>query len=483
MKAPRLIHLLYAAFAVACGSSAAGTNGGNTSWLERCAEDAECESGVCGNEQCQEPCSDDEDCSAVGACRCEAGQCLSGGCETSPGDDNPDSPDNPNNPGDDNPASPGDDNPDNDSSEPQDAAPTDRETEPPGQDCVISVQGSMRMYEHGTTTFVSDAGGCAECTCDDGTLTCSGTPCPQQEPSGDECNGDVCEAGLTCAQVRCDEPKMCLPAPPPFCDAYAGLYCDCDDATGLVQECLPAYGVAHTGPCESDAPCPGKSNFELALREARKCVKDVSCEAVFVEDNYQCGVPVSATSLTSLVAVYQAWGEEGSTDAPCALETGCDAPERQRIPRCIDQVCDWVYLDASLGERCDPTVGCVDGSVCAVASCGQPGVCVVAEQGACDGDLEPVCACDGQTYANRCMAGQNAIAHEGDCGGSCFSPLQNLELAYDQGTGVVGCPCTSGTDPPVCLTAEGRTPFVALECLDDQWVAVDNEACIAELQP
>ncbi len=464
MKAPRWIPLLFVGLAVACGGSTAGTNGGNTSWLERCASDSECESGVCANQRCQQPCSDDEDCSAVGSCRCEAGQCLASSCESSL--DNETSSDNETSP---------------DNAGPEDAG-SEQQAQSPGQDCAISVQGNLRMYEHGTTTFVSDVGGCSECTCDDGTLTCAGVSCPPQETSEDECNGNVCDEGLFCAQVRCDEPKMCLPPPPPVCDTHAGLYCGCDNVTQLSQGCLPAYGVAHTGPCESDVPCPGKSNFELALRQARQCVFDTSCEGVFSENQYQCGVPVNAAGLESLVAVYQAWSDEQTTDAECALEGGCDAPERERTPKCIDQVCDWVYLDAGLGERCDPTVGCSDGSICAVASCGQPGTCVV-EQAACDGDLAPVCACDGQTYANRCLAGSNAIAHAGECGGSCFSPVQNLEVAYDQGTGVVGCPCISGVDPPACLISGGATPFVALECQGDQWVAVDNADCIAELQP
>jgi hypothetical protein len=58
--------------------------------------------------------------------------------------------------------------------------------------------------------------------------------------------------------------------------------------------------------------------------------------------------------------------------------------------------------------------------------------------------------------------------------GSCFSPTQNLEQAYDMGA--VGCPC-SALDEDVCVS-DSNNRDVALICDEGVWQAVQDGPCM-----
>jgi hypothetical protein len=60
-------------------------------------------------------------------------------------------------------------------------------------------------------------------------------------------------------------------------------------------------------------------------------------------------------------------------------------------------------------------------------------------------------------------------------GAGCYSPTQNLQLAYH--AGAIGCSCNPAVNTGVCV--EG----VALICETDHWLAVEDGPCAPQLQP
>lgn len=68
------------------------------------------------------------------------------------------------------------------------------------------------------------------------------------------------------------------------------------------------------------------------------------------------------------------------------------------------------------GSPCDPLVGCAsDGLVCDADACDAPGTCRKHVNIECDDIYEPVCGCDGTTYANGCQAYGAPFAAQGEC--------------------------------------------------------------------
>jgi hypothetical protein len=56
---------------------------------------------------------------------------------------------------------------------------------------------------------------------------------------------------------------------------------------------------------------------------------------------------------------------------------------------------------------------------------------------------------------------------------ACYSPTQNLDSAYDEGS--VGCECDDGSAGQCIADSEGRN--VALVCNGGQWTAVEDGPC------
>ena len=123
-------------------------------------------------------------------------------------------------------------------------------------------------------------------------------------------------------------------------------------------------------------------------------------------------------------------GDDGVTySSPCAA--ACAGVE------VVDGgACEGV-LDCQSDADCDPLEYCRrDGA------CGSFGACALRPD-VCDVKGEPVCGCDGETYASACMAAVVgvSVAHPGACGCLC-------ELIYDP-----VCGCDGETYANECLAA------------------------------
>jgi hypothetical protein len=188
-----------------------------------------------------------------------------------------------------------------------------------------------------------------------------GRPCkiPEDCDDGDPCTAEACNtATWTCRNVK-------LP--------------------GLCPECLEAGGEFEVVP---DAPecCPGLVAIALA-----QVTGEGECE------------------LLDGAAVCAACGN-GTCEAD--WENVCNCAEDCPLPP---------------GECHGPLVSCPEGEYCQYppGTCdlvGATGNCVSIPTGGCGEIYQPVCGCDGKTYANQCemQVGQVSMDHEGECEEACL---------------------------------------------------------------
>jgi hypothetical protein len=75
-------------------------------------------------------------------------------------------------------------------------------------------------------------------------------------------------------------------------------------------------------------------------------------------------------------------------------------------------------------------------------------------------------------------AGQFLLAASCGTEEKCYSPHQNLDLAYSDGA--VGCACDPERDEPVCANDGQRK--IGLVCDNDRWKAVEDGPCMPSAQ-
>ena len=89
---------------------------------------------------------------------------------------------------------------------------------------------------------------------------------------------------------------------------------------------------------------------------------------------------------------------------------------------------------AEVDEKCDEQwVACVEGAFCDRGGRDRPGcmdvgVCVAVPE-VCQADARPVCGCDGELYANACVAAMAGVGHGGSYG--CDPPTGKFRCGLD----------------------------------------------------
>lgn len=482
--------LLLACLSTACGASSSSddepNNGGKTNWLKGCEVDGECGTLACIVQVCTRECESASDCSDVdGDATC--GQLLAGrenvctrACEA------------------------------------HDDCSNDQFCYKPSCDEPGECRQSEGMGCDGNYEPV--------CGCDGqtyGNACMAATAAAGVDTAGEcadaGCQGDDCAvSGSSCEGKRCGDPCVCAPNDPECAPTDEPKYCDSEGRChGSLDECSPSA-------CETRDPesCEEFGCWAYVGTRASDGVNaplgclgaDAACEDVLT-----CSIDPDGECWQSSACVPDDFEEVDCSDPRCCLPGECDGPrpcasnddcgaeqycfmEACGQPgKCEDIVpCESVYepvcgcdgltysnsceahltgvaissegecgpdgCEQNAGCACTSDGDCAEGLRCQMDGC-DGGTCVDATSVDCWLDDDPVCGCDGVTYAVPCDAMWIGVDYPGQCvSGACTSSddCPAGEHCYRDGCDAPG-ECRDGEEPicpptfePVC-SCDGAT--------------------------
>ena len=275
----------------------------------------------------------------------------------------------------------------------------------------------------------------------------AGTPCPE---------GEFCDFAADAACGAADQTGVCRPVPD-TCTLEDVPVCGCDDRT-YSNACLAnraGVSVASAGECGGGAQvCGGITGAACEAGEFCDFPADASCG--FADATGTCApVPQACDLILSPVC-----GCDGRT-----YSNACEA-NQAGVSVASDGECGGggPVCGGLLGALCPREQFCnfPPDALCGAADA--TGICT-ARPTACEDLYDPVCGCDGSTYANACSAFSVdvSVAHEGECdsgggrecgsiaGGGCPAG-QFCNYPLDALCGAADGPGTCTPIPEACTT-------------------------------
>ena len=280
--------------------------------------------------------------------------------------------------------------------------------------------------------------------------------------------GGACSSGFVCDVRSCLDGARgsCVPDPGGACPEIYSPVCGCDGVT-YANDCFRlSAGMAldHEGECGA-ARCGG--------------LDGTVCEAGYVCDLRDCGLEAEGLCVTR------------PSDCPAVWNPvcGCDGVTYGNDCDRLSAGAAW-FADGECGTTgsCGGVgdIRCPRGEVCDIRVCmfDAMGLCV-AEPGPCPYLWDPVCGCDGVTYANDCarLEAGAALDYVGECGGSeCLPACQRVgggRTAWvDSCTGATYCNARCTDCLAVCRYVGSRSEGWYAVCSD---VVAGCDAAIPDL--
>jgi hypothetical protein len=179
-------------------------------------------------------------------------------------------------------------------------------------------------------------------------------------------------------------------------------------------------------------------------------------------------------------------GIDGGT-YPSDCEAGCAGVQIDHWGPCLGD-------DDPPGDGCDDDDECASFEFCDTGvTCGGPGKCTIRPD-LCTRQYDPVCGCDGETYANSCIANASgvSVAAPGECtcvcpliyqpvcgvdgstyGNACAAGCADVEVAHE---GECTCACPLIYQPVCGVDGSTYGNACAAGCADVE-VAHEGECC------